>query len=109
MILIIGVLCAWGQTQKDTVNAGTGTKAESAAEADKTPKIDKATAYYHFMLAQIYADQAVTSGDRNSEYADKARDEIKATVEADPQAPATIAPGALHPIFLSLPAPVSKP
>jgi hypothetical protein len=109
VVLLIGSVCAWGQAQKDTVNAGTTNKTESAAEADKTQKVDKADAYYHFMLAQMYADQAATSGNRNPEYASKAREEMKAAVKADPQVPATTVPAPLHPTLISLPAPISKP
>jgi hypothetical protein len=54
----------------------------------KTPEIDKAAAYYHFMLARLYADEALSfSLSHKAEYTELARKELKAALKADPDAP----------------------
>jgi tetratricopeptide (TPR) repeat protein len=53
--------------------------AESAAKA-KTP--DRASAYYHFALAHMYEEQVATYG--RSELANKAIEEYRAAIDADP-------------------------
>jgi hypothetical protein len=66
---MIGALAAWGQAQKD-------------ASSDKN-KPDRANAYYHFMLAKMYAEMVATSG--NAEHMDKADQNFSDAVKADPQ------------------------
>jgi len=68
-MLMIGGLAAWGQTPNDT--------------AASSVKADKATAYYHYMLSHMYAEMAY--GSRNPEYAEKAMENLKLAVKADPQ------------------------
>jgi hypothetical protein len=72
-IFIVGGMAAWGQAQNDSPN--------------KADRADRATAYYHYMLAHLYAEKAAVSGDRNREYAIKASENYKAAIEADPHAP----------------------
>jgi hypothetical protein len=72
-IFIVGGMAAWGQAQNDNRNT-----------ADRA---DRATAYYHYMLAHLYAEKAAVSGDRNREYAAKASENYKAAIKADPHAP----------------------
>jgi tetratricopeptide (TPR) repeat protein len=59
---------AWGQTP-----------------ADSGKKIDKASAYYHYALAHMYAEMAGAYGNRN-DYLNKAIDNYKEAVKADPTA-----------------------
>src|SRR5271165_4099321 len=56
------------------------TTAQSAAKATKTP--DRAAAYYHFALAHMYEEQVATYG--RSELANKAIEEYRAAIDADP-------------------------
>ena len=72
-ILILGGMTAWGQAQKDA--SGT------------PPKVDRAEAYYHFVLAHMYADEATFGG--NPESAKKAAEHFQAAVKADPNMPVT--------------------
>ena len=51
-------------------------------------KVDKATAYYHFVLAHMYAEMADAASVRASaEYEKKAMENYKAALKADPQTP----------------------
>ena len=72
-MFIIAGMAAWGQAQKDT-----------SSGADK---VDRATAYYHYTLAHMYAEMAAASGGRNREYVNKAIENHKAAIKADPQTP----------------------
>ena len=65
-LTIVGA-SVWAQTPKD-----------SPAGAEKTEKIDKAAAYYHFTLACLYV--------RSPGNADKVSENLKAAIRADPQA-----------------------
>src|SRR5258708_25233100 len=64
-ILTLGV-AAWGQ-----------------APAETPKKIDKASAYYHYALAHMYAELAGAYGNR-SDYLNKAIDNYKEANKADP-------------------------
>jgi len=75
-VFMIGSMTAWGQAQNDT-SRGT----------DKAEKVDRAAAYYHYALACMYAQMDGDSGGRNPEYANKAIENYKAAVAADPQTP----------------------
>lgn len=67
----------FGQTPKD-----------SGRSAGKSPETSQATAYYHFMLARLYADEALSfSLSHKAEYTELARKELKAALKADPHAP----------------------
>jgi len=89
-VFIIGGVVAWGQAQNET-----------SGGADK---VDRAAAYYHFMLAHMYAEMAAGPGVRNREYADKAIENCKAALKADPQTPLSCAE--LSRIYTRRPAPV---
>ncbi len=56
------------------------TQATDASSAKKEP--DRSGAYYHFSLAHMYEEQAAATG--RSEYANKAVEEYKKAIEADP-------------------------
>jgi tetratricopeptide (TPR) repeat protein len=49
------------------------------------PKVDKASAYYHYALAHMYAELAGAYGNRN-DYLSKAIDNYKEAIKADPSA-----------------------
>ena len=80
-MVILGGANAWGQAQNSASVSAT--------------KVDKATAYYHFMLAHLYSEFADASGTTNSEYEKKVTENYKAAVKADPETP--------HPRLLALP------
>jgi hypothetical protein len=62
-MLLIGGIAAWGQSEK----------------------VDRAAAYYHYTVAQMYSELAAVPGARSSEYADKAIEELQLAIKADPQ------------------------
>lgn len=68
--MIVGV-SVWAQTPKDTPTS-----------AEKTEKVDKAAAYYHFTLACMYG---FAHGN-----ADQVSENLKAAIKADPQAPSKV-------------------
>ena len=49
------------------------------------PKVDKASAYYHYALAHMYAEQASMFGNRG-DYVNKAIENYKEAIKADPTA-----------------------
>src|SRR5262249_43353400 len=49
--------------------------------------VDRATAYYHYSLAHMYAEMAAASGGRNGELVSKAIENYKAAIKADPKTP----------------------
>jgi tetratricopeptide (TPR) repeat protein len=61
-----------------TGNASTPAGSQPAAK----PKVDRAAAYYHFALAHMYEEQVATYG--RSELANKAIEEYRAAIDADP-------------------------
>jgi hypothetical protein len=69
-LTIVG-MSVWAQTPKDAL-----------AGAEKTEKVDKAAAYYHFTLACLYV--------RSPGNTDKVSENLKAAIKADPQAPTKI-------------------
>jgi len=72
-MFIIAGMAAWGQAQNDTSGGAV--------------KVDRATAYYHYALARMYAEMAAASRGRNIEYENEALENYKAAVKADPQTP----------------------
>src|SRR5580692_5308135 len=69
-----------GQNQPaHTADTPTAASTQSAAKG-KTP--DRAAAYYHFTLAHMYEEQVATYG--RSELANKAIEEYRAAIDADP-------------------------
>ena len=55
---------------------GVGTDS-AAAQPTRRPKVDKASAYYHYTLAHMYAELASAYGNRG-DYLDKAIENYKA-------------------------------
>ena len=73
VMFTIGCMAAWGQT-REAASGGAG-------------KVDRATAYYHYTVAHMYAEMAAATRGRNREYVNKAIENYKAAIEADPQTP----------------------
>src|ERR1039457_4727685 len=76
-VVLSGSLLAQNQPAHGADSAAAG--APPAAKA-KTP--DRAAAYYHFALAHMYEEQVATYG--RSELANKAIEEYRAAIDADP-------------------------
>jgi len=72
-VFMAGSTAVWGQSQNE--NSGS------------TVKVDRASGYYHYMLAHFYAEKASAPGTHNKEYMNKASDNFKAALKADPEAP----------------------
>jgi tetratricopeptide (TPR) repeat protein len=72
MFMIAGT-AAWGQAQSDAAGAA--------------GKVDRASAYYYYTLAHMYAQLAADTGGRNRDYVNKAIENYKAAIKADPQTP----------------------
>jgi hypothetical protein len=68
-MFIIGGMAAWGQTQND----------------GGPDKVDRATAYYHYTLARMYAEKAATQGGSSRDYVNQAIENYRAAIKADPQ------------------------
>src|ERR1700757_3795712 len=75
--VLVGSLAA----QNQPAPAGNASSTTSSATAAK-PKVDRAAAYYHFSLAHMYEEQVATYG--RSELANKAIEEYRAAIDADP-------------------------
>jgi tetratricopeptide (TPR) repeat protein len=68
--------------QNQPTRAEESPAAASAPSAAKSKTPDRAAAYYHFALAHMYEEQVATYG--RSELANKAIEEYRAAIEADP-------------------------
>src|ERR1700721_4137991 len=77
--LLVPGLLAQGSAAADQPKAAESTSTQSAVKG-KTP--DRAAAYYHFALAHMYEEQVATYG--RSELANKAIEEYRAAIDADP-------------------------
>lgn len=64
---------------------GSGIVWAQAPASGSAPKIDKASSYYHYALAHMYAEQASMYGNRG-DYVNKAIDNYKEAIKADPTA-----------------------
>jgi hypothetical protein len=112
IVFMFGAMMAWAQAQ-DTTPAPADKVQAQDTKASSTDKIDRASAYYHYALAQFYYEMGFRSGANQQVYLDKAREEYKEAVKADPQAPRLTNP--FHPPPLGLapkplpPAPKSSP
>ena len=62
------------------------TPAAAPSDATGAPKVDKASSYYHYALAHMYAELAGAYGNRGG-YLDKAIENYKAAIQADPGTP----------------------
>ncbi len=71
-----------GAQDKDKSAHAEESSAAGTQPAAKSKTPDRAAAYYHFALAHMYEEQVATYG--RSELANKAIDEYRAAIEADP-------------------------
>ncbi len=80
-LLFAGTLLSQDQPARDSgSNSDTQPATTESATKAKTP--DRAAAYYHFTLAHMYEEQVATYG--RSELANKAIEEYRAAIDADP-------------------------
>jgi tetratricopeptide (TPR) repeat protein len=68
--------------QNQPAHAEDSAPASGAQSANKAKTPDRAAAYYHFALAHMYEEQVATYG--RSELANKAIEEYRAAIDADP-------------------------
>jgi len=73
-ILLIGASVVWGQSQPSV-----------AREPAKPVQVDRATAYYRYTLARMYMELSASSRTRSTEYKNKAIENYKAAIKADPE------------------------
>lgn len=74
-LFMIGGTSAWGQAQNDI--------------SRNVDEVDRAAAYYHYMLGHMYAEKASVSGGNHREYREKAIENFRAAIKADRQSPVT--------------------
>ncbi len=79
-----GVLLAAASAvaQSNPVEAAPSKAADSKPAQSAPRKVDKAAAYYHYTLAHLYEEQVTAYG--RSELANKAMEEYRLAIEADP-------------------------
>src|SRR6476646_141092 len=65
---------------------GSATLWAQAPAGGAAPKIDKASSYYHYALAHMYAEQASMFGNRG-DFVNKAIENYKEAIKADPSTP----------------------
>lgn len=68
------------------VAMGVAALGQTPADAGATKKVDRATAYYHYTLAHMYAELASAYNGRG-DYVNKAIENYKAAIKADPLTP----------------------
>jgi len=85
-VIAVAAAAAAGQTSASSPAASPGASAPSGAAPVQTSprKIDRAAAYYHYMLAHMYEEQVTVYG--RSELANPAIQEYRLAIEADPSA-----------------------
>ncbi len=74
-------LAAAAQTKQSSKPAASTSEASQSDQAS-SPKVDHADSYYHYALAHMYEEQVTVYG--RSELANKAMDEYRQAIEADP-------------------------
>jgi hypothetical protein len=86
MAFMFGGMMAWAQAPNTTPAPPDKVQAQDT-NASSADKIDRASAYYHYAMAQFYSEMSLRSGGNRQVYLDKAREEYKEAVKADPQTP----------------------
>jgi hypothetical protein len=100
MVFMFGGMMAWAQAQ-DTPPAPTDKVQAQDTNASSADKIDRASAYYHYALAQFYYEMSFRSGGNQKVYLDKASEEYEEALKADPQTPRPVR----NPFHASIPPP----
>ena len=80
--LLAQVLRAQNQPAHEDSATASGAQSASSPSGNKAKAPDRAAAYYHFALAHMYEEQVATYG--RSELANKAIEEYRAAIDADP-------------------------
>ena len=78
LVLMTTALCLGQDTQSSTPSA----QAESKPAQSSPRKVDRAAAYYHYTLAHMYEEMVTAYG--RSDLANKAIEEYRTAIEADP-------------------------
>ncbi len=86
-VLVFSIFAAVAAAQNAPTSPAGAKSAESNSSQSKSSpssvrKIDRAAAYYHYTLAHMYEEQVTVYG--RSELANKAMDEYRLAIEADP-------------------------
>jgi tetratricopeptide (TPR) repeat protein len=81
-ILLFSFLAAAASAQTSPSAAADSKPADSKAAQASPHKVDHAAAYYHYTLAHLYEEQVTAYG--RSELANKAMEEYRLAIEADP-------------------------
>src|ERR1022692_967641 len=79
---IVPVVLSGSLLAQNQLAHGADSTAASAQSAARSKTPDRAAAYYHFALAHMYEEQVATYG--RSEMANKAIEEYRAAIDADP-------------------------
>ena len=80
-VLVFSIFAAAAAAQTNP-SSDADSKASSKTAPSSPRKIDRAAAYYHYTLAHMYEEQVTVYG--RSELANKAMDEYRLAIEADP-------------------------
>jgi tetratricopeptide (TPR) repeat protein len=86
-VLVFSFLAAVAAAQTAPASASGSTSADSKAGSSRTAqasprKVDRAAAYYHYAVAHMYEEQVTVYG--RSDLANKAMEEYRLAIEADP-------------------------
>jgi len=85
-ILVFSIFAVAAAAQTTSSQGNSSQAADSKAPSKSSPssarKIDRSAAYYHYTLAHMYEEQVTVYG--RSELANKAMDEYRLAIEADP-------------------------
>ncbi len=86
-VLVFSILAAAAAAQTSPAKPAESPSADSNAAPSKSAqasprKVDRAVAYYHYTVAHMYEEQVTVYG--RSELANKAMDEYRLAIEADP-------------------------
>ena len=79
-ILVLSIVAAAAAAQTNSTDPAPKAPGKTAPSSPR--KIDRAAAYYHYTLAHMYEEQVTVYG--RSELANKAMDEYRLAIEADP-------------------------
>jgi tetratricopeptide (TPR) repeat protein len=82
LVALIGSFLSVQNLLAQNQSAHTAAPATNAESTNKAKTPDRAAAYYHFALAHMYEEQVATYG--RSELANKAIEEYRAAIDADP-------------------------
>ena len=82
IVVLTVAVSAIAQQAAPAPNSDTAAAAAQAAPAAANRKVDRAAAYYHYMLAHIYEEQVAMYG--RSDLANKAIEEYRQAIDADP-------------------------